>query len=66
MEEKYEEDEIKRRIEEKKANGEYVYEIQAAKRHLSMESATEWLYANMTEKSRYVYMHGHLDKSKGT
>lgn len=66
VEANYKEDEIKRRIEEKKASGEYAYEIQAAKRHLSMENATEWLYENMTEKSRYIYMHGHLDKSKGT
>ena len=59
VEANYETEEIKKRIEEKKANGIYPYEIRAMKQHLSKEVANSWLYDNMTLKSRYVYMHGH-------
>lgn len=61
VEANHETEEIKRRIEEKRANGEYPYEIRAMKQHLSKEAADTWLYRNMTTKGRYVYMHGHRD-----
>lgn len=53
-------EDIKQRIEEKKANGEYAYERRAMQEHLSKEQAVNWLYENMTQKSKYIFLHGHV------
>ena len=50
---------IEARIAEKEANGEYAYEIQAAKNHMSREDAESWLRANAGTNSRYVFLHQH-------
>ncbi len=55
----YEENEIKKRIEEKRAKGEYIYELGAIKCHLSKQQADNFLYSNMGRNSMYVYLHGH-------
>lgn len=52
-------DEIKERIKQKQENGEYAYEIRAAQQHLSKEQADNFIYANITSKGEYVYLHGH-------
>ena len=59
LEANYEEEEVKQRIEEKRANGEYAYEIKAIERHLSKQQADAFLYDNMDNNSRYVYLHCH-------
>lgn len=64
IEANYIEEDLQRRIEEKKALGEYSYEMNAANRHLSHEQASEWLMQNMSDKSEYVFLHGHKDKKK--
>lgn len=59
VEANYEEAEIKKRIQEKKANGEYIYELGAMRCHLSKQQADNFLYANMENNSQYVYLHCH-------
>lgn len=57
-------EDIKRRIEEKKAAGIFAYEIEAAKNHLSKEKADEWLSKNAPLDAEIVYMHQHIDKEE--
>jgi hypothetical protein len=59
IEANHEEDEIRQRIEAKKATGEYIYEYGALENHLSKEKADEWLLRNMGARSQFVYMHRH-------
>jgi Cft2 family RNA processing exonuclease len=54
--------EIKEKIEQKRADGVYPYEVQASKNHLSKEKADEFIYSNVGKKSTYVYMHCHQEK----
>lgn len=54
-------EDMKKRIEEKRTNGEYAYEVRAMHEHLSKEKAEAWIYKNMTQKSRYIFLHGHVD-----
>ena len=56
-------EEIARRIKEKMDAGEFAYELQAAKNHLSEEQAREWLAANAGDKSKYVFLHQHHEKN---
>lgn len=66
IEANYTEEDLQRRIEEKKSTGEYTYEMNTALRHLSHEQASEWLLQNMQQlpKSEYVFLHGHKDREK--
>lgn len=67
LESNYSEDEIQERIRGKKENGQYCYEERVIKTHLSHEQASEWLMANMGEKSDYVFLHAHKERgSNGT
>lgn len=59
IEANYDEDDLKQRISEKTANGQYCYELYVADRHLSHEQADEWLLRNMGENSKYVFLHQH-------
>ena len=54
--------EIERRIEEKRAAGEYAYEYEAMRNHLSEEQALEWLAKNAGPNSQYVFLHQHKEK----
>lgn len=65
IEANYIDEDIEQRIAEKKANGEYSYEIKARQNHLSRAKADDWLYQNMDSHSVYVYMHQHQDKTQG-
>ena len=56
--------ELEERIRRKAEAGEYSYEMNAAKRHLSKEQADAFLFENMGEHSRYEYLHMHIDKEK--
>ena len=60
----YGEDELAERIQRKKEAGEYIYEYDAARRHMSRESAMAWLARNMGPESRYQLMHQHVDKEE--
>lgn len=53
--------EIETRIKLKKAAGEYAYECEAKRNHLSREQAEDWLYQQMGPKSQYVFLHQHRE-----
>lgn len=55
--------EIEARIAAKRAAGEYAYEVEACRNHLSQEQALDWLAENMGPHSEYVFLHQHQDKS---
>lgn len=59
IEANYEDKEIRERIDEKKANGEYAYEYQVLKNHLSKQKADDFIIRNAGINSRFVYLHGH-------
>lgn len=56
--------EIEARIAEKRAVGEYAYELEAARNHLSEEQALDWLAENAGANSQYVFLHQHKDRKK--
>ena len=55
------EDEIRERIAAKEAAGEYSYEVEASRNHLSWEQAMSWLAENGPH-STFIPMHQHIDK----
>ena len=62
IEANYTENDIQERINAKKALNMYCYEYDAMLNHLSKEKCDEFIYNNMGENSKYVYMHKHIDK----
>lgn len=54
--------ELAARLAEKEQRGEYAYERRAAEVHLSQEQALDWLAANATPRSRYVFIHQHRER----
>lgn len=58
-------DEIDARIAAKRAAGEYAYDVQARRNHLSEEQALDWLAQNMGPNSRYVFLHQHKEDKHG-
>lgn len=56
--------ELEERIRQKKEAGEYSYEMNAAKRHLSHEQASAFLFENMRKDSEFVFLHGHIEKTR--
>ena len=61
IEANHDEEEIAAKIREKEANGEYAYEKQAQRNHLSKQKCDAFIYRNASSNSRYVYMHCHED-----
>lgn len=59
IEANYEDAEIQQRIEEKQANGQYCYEYEVLKNHLSKKKADDFIVANAGEKSKFIYLHIH-------
>lgn len=57
--------EIESRAAEKEAAGEFAYERRAAENHLSLEQAVDWLAGQMTQRSLWIPMHGHIQRNKG-
>lgn len=51
--------ELEARRDAKVASGEYAYEFNAARNHMSQEQAEDWLYQQMGTNSRYVFLHQH-------
>jgi len=62
IEANYDLEETLRRINEKRMNGEFAYEMRAMNNHLSRQQCDEFLQANMKETSEFVYMHQHKEK----
>lgn len=62
IEANYESDELKKRIEEKRNNGEYVYESRVEYTHLSKEQTDKFLLENMNDNSIYEYLHQHKER----
>ncbi|WP_250277998.1 MBL fold metallo-hydrolase [[Clostridium] colinum] len=57
VEANYTEKGIKERIKQKELNGEYVYEYNSLKNHLSKEKADDFIYSNIGYNSQFIYMH---------
>lgn len=62
VEANYEDQEIRRKIEEKKAAGEYAYEVRAMNTHLSKEKCDDFIYRNIGPAGEYVYLHCHAEE----
>lgn len=62
IEANYDEQKIREKIAEKKLNGEYAYECQVLRNHMSRQKADDWLYRNMGPNSAYIYMHQHREE----
>ncbi len=58
------EEELQERIKNKLDAGEYCYEFEAAKNHLSKSKCDDFIYSNIGAKSEYVYLHGHVEKEE--
>lgn len=52
---------IEARIAEKLSQGEYSYELEAARNHLSQEQALDWLAENAGPHSEYLFLHQHQE-----
>jgi len=55
---------IEARISAKLAAGEFVYELEAMRNHLSEEQALAWLAENAGPNSKYQFLHQHIDKKE--
>lgn len=64
VEANYEEEEIKERIKAKEMLGIYSYEKDVIKNHLSKQKCDNFLYENMGENSKYIYMHQHEEREE--
>ena len=64
VEANYEEEEIKERIKAKEMLGIYSYEKDVIKNHLSKQKCDDFLYENMGENSKYIYMHQHEEREE--
>ena len=64
IEANYRDEDIQAKIAEKKAAGQYAYEMQVLKNHLSEAKCNDFLVRNMQANSVYVPMHVHVDKEK--
>lgn len=64
IEANYRDEDIQAKIAEKKAAGQYAYEMQVLKNHLSEAKCNDFLVRNMQANSMYIPMHVHVDKEK--
>lgn len=62
VEANYEDDVILQKIADKKEAGEYAYEIQAMKNHLSKAKCDDFIYRNIGSAGEYVYLHCHVEE----
>ena len=62
IEANYIDEEIQEKIKEKQANGEYAYELQVLRNHLSKAKCDDFIYRNIGRNGVYVYMHCHRDE----
>lgn len=59
VEANYELEKLIEALNEKSKNGEYAYEMNVLRNHLSKADCDEWLSMNKGKNSRYVYLHQH-------
>lgn len=64
IEANYEDEEIMERIRKKEENGQYAYEYEVLKNHLSKQKCDDFIVRNAGTKSKFIYMHGHIGKEK--
>lgn len=62
VEANYVDEEIQSRIAEKKAAGEFPYEMQVLRNHLSKAKCDDFIYRNIGARGEYVYLHRHVEK----
>lgn len=62
IEANYTKEDMEERIRKKQEQYKYAYEFRAKINHLSKEKCDEFLLENMGEKSKYIYMHQHIEK----
>lgn len=62
VEANYTDEEIAERIKSKEENGEYIYEYEVMKNHLSKAKCDDFIYANIGQNGEYVYLHEHVDR----
>ena len=62
VEANYKDEELRARMDEKIAAGEYAYEERVVKNHLSEKRCNDWLYKNMGPTSEYIYLHQHIER----
>lgn len=62
IEANYIDSEIQERIQEKKEAGEYIYEHQVLRNHLSKAKANDFVYKNIGKNGVYVYLHEHKEE----
>lgn len=65
IEANYEPEKIVDAINEKKRRGEYAYELDVLRNHLSKTECDDFIAANRGKHSRYVYLHQHKYDSEG-
>ena len=63
IEANYEDEKINEKIREKKANGEYAYECEVLRNHLSKAKCDDFIYRNIGPRGKYVYMHCHKEET---
>lgn len=61
IEANHKEKEIQEKIKEKQVAGQYAYEIEAARNHLSQEKCDDFIYKNIGTGGVYVYLHCHKE-----
>lgn len=61
IEANYEDDVIQEKIKAKEVRGEYAYEKQVLKNHLSKAKADDFIFKNCGVNSKYCYLHCHDD-----
>lgn len=64
IEANYEDDVIQEKIRKKKENGDYAYELQVLRNHLSKTKCDDFIYKNIGPGGSYVYMHCHEDEEE--
>lgn len=64
IEANYEDDVIQEKIAAKKAAGEYAYEVQVLRNHLSKAKCDNFIYQNIGPGGQYVYLHCHQDEEQ--
>lgn len=63
VEANYIEEEIRERIADHKANGEYVYERRVLETHLSKADCDAWAFGQMAPWSTLIYLHCHQEEA---
>ncbi len=64
VEANYEDEVIMQKIAAKKAAGEYAYEQQAMRNHLSKAKCDDFIYRNIGPGGEYVYLHCHVEENE--